>query len=70
MSKTILNLGSITYATKAKILLAGYSIKAETVKLSNDTVGCTHGIEFDRRNNSNVRQILSKHKIPFKETNL
>lgn len=67
MSKSILNLGSVTYATKAKMLLAEYSIEAKAVKLSSENSGCVHGIEFDSKNKNNVRQILSKHKLLFKE---
>lgn len=70
MSKIVLNLGSITYATKAKMILAKYSINSKTLKLSNENAGCIHGIEFDSQNKNNVYQILSKHNLPFKETDL
>ena len=69
MSKSVLNLGSMTYATKAKMILAQYAIEAKATKLSSTTTGCTNAIEFDSKNYNNVCQILLKHKIPFKELN-
>ena len=67
MSKILLNLGSVTYANKAKITLAQYSIGSKVIKISEKSLGCFYGIEVDSQNYNNVRQILSKHNVPFKE---
>ena len=48
MNKTTLNIGSVTYATKAKKILKHLNIDSEIVKLSpqSNNGGCSYGIQF------------------------
>lgn len=60
---------TVTYAEKAKRLLAQSSIGAYIVKLDPalSPRGCAFGIEFDSRHKDNVRQILNRNGVPFGE---
>lgn len=60
---------TVTYAEKAKRLLAGHAIGAHIVKLDPalSPRGCAFGIEFDSRHKDNVRQILNRNGVPFGE---
>lgn len=48
MSKTILNIGSVTYAMKARKILQRAGILSEVVKLGvgESKRGCSYGIKF------------------------
>ena len=49
MNKTIVALGSVTYALKARKLLRGRGIQSELIKLdAGSKEGCTHGLIIDR----------------------
>ncbi|MBQ4054533.1 MAG: DUF3343 domain-containing protein [Clostridia bacterium] len=66
-SSTVFTTRTVTYAEKAKRLLAQSAISASVVKLDPalSPRGCAFGIEFDSRHKDNVRQILSRNGVPF-----
>ena len=68
-STTVFTTRTITYAEKAKRLLAQNSIAAYIVKLDPalSPRGCAFGIEFDSRQRENVRRILNINAVPFGE---
>ncbi|MBQ3100267.1 MAG: DUF3343 domain-containing protein [Clostridia bacterium] len=68
-STTVFTTRTVTYAEKAKRLLAQSAIKAYIVKLDPalSPRGCAFGIEFDSRHKDNVRQILTRNGVPFGE---
>ena len=65
MSKTVLTLGSVTYAIKSRKLLVKSGIKSKLIKIDS-TGGCTYGIEFDRDKFYTVVKILRDADLEYK----
>ncbi|MBP5348903.1 MAG: DUF3343 domain-containing protein [Clostridia bacterium] len=59
-------IGSISYAIKAKRLLAREGITANVVKETDKTEGCSNGLSFSERDAYRVTAILSQAGIGFK----
>ncbi|MBP5428270.1 MAG: DUF3343 domain-containing protein [Clostridia bacterium] len=58
--------GSISYAIKAKRLLAKEGILTNVIKDSNHTSGCSYGLSFDPRDAFRVSAVLSHSGIRTK----
>lgn len=68
MRKTLITMTSITYAMKAKQLLNSERIYCEVERTPKDVgSGCGYSIRI-KDNAEDIKDILSKHKIPYKET--
>lgn len=69
MNSCIFLTGSVTYAIKAKRLLAESSILVQTTKVSSHRgrKGCIYGIEFPCQQANNIRRILESAGIGFEE---
>ena len=66
MNKTIITVGSVTYAIKLRKLLAREGIESELVKISaNDFGGCTHGVKINKANYFNAVGILREKGIEY-----
>ena len=67
LNKRTITFGSVTYAHKAKRLLAQVGISSRLVKLDAATskTGCTHGIEFAAEDFYNVVLELKKAGINY-----
>ena len=59
-------IGSISYAIKAKRLLAREGITSNLVKESDNTSGCSYGISFDGRDSFRISAVLKDAGIPIK----
>ncbi len=59
-------IGSISYAIKAKRLLAREGISANVVKETDKTEGCSYGLSFPERDAYRVSAILRQAGIGFK----
>ncbi|MBO4283404.1 MAG: DUF3343 domain-containing protein [Clostridia bacterium] len=58
--------GSISYAIKAKRLLAKEGIRADLIKVTEHTSGCSYGLSFPARESYRVHAILSSAGIRIK----
>ena len=67
MKKTIITLGSVTYAIRLKKLLLREGIKARLVKSyrPRDEVGCSHGVEIYERDLYSAIMIIRQADIPY-----
>ena len=67
LSKTILNIGSITYAMKARKILTRVKIVCEVVKINaSDTKGgCSYGIKFRSDKIYDVAMQLKNNEIQY-----
>lgn len=67
MSKTILNIGSVTYAMKARKILTRSKIACEVVKINvSDTKGgCSYGIKFRSDKMYDVAMELKNNEIEY-----
>ena len=63
--KTVI--GSISYAIKAKRLLAKEGIKAELIKETERSTGCSYGLSYPAREAFRVAAVLSSAGIPLKQ---
>lgn len=66
MRNTKILIGSISYAIKAKRLLAREGITANVVKETDKTEGCSYGLSFADRDAYRVSAILSSAGIGIK----
>ena len=67
MDNTTITVGSITYAVKARRLLARGGIKARLTKLSTNEIagGCTHGIVIASARFFDAVVILKENGVPY-----
>ncbi len=67
MNMTILTVGSVTYAIKARKLLRRDGIQSESVKLDDTKTkaGCTHGIKIATEDFYHAASVLKENGIPF-----
>lgn len=65
MQKNTLTVNSVTYAIKARKLLARDRIQSKLVKVDSSSSGCTYGIEFDAENFYAVVKILRENRIEY-----
>ena len=68
MQQCILSIGTITYAIRARKLLAASRISARIVKTTSggrSSGGCTYGVEIDAADMLTASGILSRNQIPF-----
>lgn len=67
MDNSIITLGSVTYAMKARRLLIREGIRARLVKVlpENTDNGCTHGLVIASARFFDAVVILKKHDIPY-----
>ena len=65
MSKTIVAIGTVTIASKAKKLLFREGVMARLVKSEGDIAsgGCSYGLEIDEADLYTAIRILRKHEI-------
>ena len=67
MGITIITVGSMTYAMKARKILRAEGINTRLVKLDSALTehGCGYGIEFRSYDSYNVYEALKKHNIKY-----
>ena len=65
MKSTIITIGSITMAQKAKKLLSGGGFRAKIVKLNTAKFGCGYGITIDNYSTLAVARILRAANITY-----
>ena len=63
MKKTKIMVGSITYATKLRKLLARVGIKSRIIK--GEKNGCIHGLEVDYADFYTVISIMRENNIEY-----
>ena len=63
MKQTILVIGSMTYAIKAKKVLARAGIPAQTVKATKNASGCVYGVAVPYPATFEARMILGASGI-------
>ncbi len=63
------SLKSMTYAIKAKKVLAQYYINSEIIKLDSSMMkkGCNYGIKFDCINLYAVEKALKEHNVKYSQ---
>ena len=68
LNKTIITVGSITYAIKCRKLLFKNGIRSKLVKLDSSDIenGCTNGIEITEKDFLTVASILRSNGINYK----
>lgn len=59
-------IGSISYAIKAKRLLAREGIAANLIKETDHTSGCSYGLSFDGRDAFRISSVLKSAGIQIK----
>ena len=71
MNTTIITVGSVTYAIKAKKLLEREGVSASLVKMesSKSDGGCTHGIKIYESNLYDAVAILKRMGIDYRVRN-
>ena len=69
MNTTIITVGTVTYALKAKKLLEREGVNASLVKLDSSEDGCTHGIKIYESNLYDSIAILKKMGIDYQVRN-
>lgn len=65
MKGTILTVGSITQAVKARRLLARNGIRAKLVKYTTNKSGCNYAVEINTRALYDAAAILRGADIPY-----
>ena len=66
MSKSIINIGGVTLAAKAKKILSQVGIDVRLIKNNSEIGGgCIYGIEFDYIDKFRVMKILKDNNINF-----
>ena len=67
MKKTIITVGSVTYAAKAQRLLRSVNIPSKLVKIdpSYAPSGCTHGIEINYNDFISAAGELRRNNIQY-----
>ena len=67
MDNSIITLGSVTYAMKARRLLIREGIRSRLVKVlpENTDNGCTHGLVIASARFFDAVVVLKKHDIPY-----
>lgn len=67
MNKTIVTVGSVTYAIKLKRLLLRNGVQSKLVKVdvSKTKRGCTHGLEINENDFYLAVVIMRENKIPY-----
>ena len=67
MEKTVISIGSFTYAQKARRLLSRVGIEATLVKHDGieTKAGCTHGIEIDGEDFYSAITVLKENGIAY-----
>lgn len=68
MKRTIITVGSLTYAIKLRKILLKEKIASRLIKLDNTSgnLGCTHGIEIDGGDLYATVMIMKKHGFDYK----
>ncbi len=65
LNKSIISIGTVTHATKAKKILAEIGITTKLIKNNSEIGGgCVYGIEFDYRERFRILKILKDNNIP------
>lgn len=64
MEQCILTVGTVTYAIRARKILAALGIRARLVK-STRTGGCTYGAEISAADLPRAAEALKKASIPY-----
>ena len=67
LNTTVLTVGSVTYAMKARKLLLRGGIRSKLVKVNGDnmSMGCNHGLEIDKDDFYSAAVILKENRIAF-----
>lgn len=65
MSESVLEIGSMTYAVKAKKCLLAAGIRAEIVKTARSASGCVYGVRIPYRSTYEAKAILNQCGIEF-----
>ncbi len=67
MDKSIFTFSTVTYAIKARKLLAKADINAHVVRMDGtaEGAGCVHGLEVDRADYFKVLLILKENGISY-----
>ena len=67
MNSTIVTVGTITYALKAKKLLSRAGIRSKLVKVESGATqnGCTHGIEISAKDFYHAVLVLKENGINY-----
>lgn len=68
MNKTIITVGSVTYAIKTRGLLSRGGVRSKLVKTDGiaGNPGCTHGLEIDSKDFYRAVVILKDNNISYK----
>ncbi len=69
MNESIIEIGSMTYAIKAKKCLQRAGIPAETVKTANSPLGCVYGVRIPYRATFDARAVLIRCGIEYHSAN-
>jgi len=67
MEKGNVLVGSISYAIKAKRLLAKEGISAELIKETDHSSGCSYGLSYEARDSYRIFAVLSAAGIRIKQ---
>ncbi len=67
MNTTVLTVGSVTYALKARKLLLRGGIQAKLVKVNGNNIGtgCNHAVEVDAEDFYSAAVILKENRVAF-----
>lgn len=67
LNKTIVTVGSVTYAIKARNLLSRGGVRSKLVKVDSQKArhGCTHGVEFSAVDFYRAVVILKDNNISY-----
>ena len=67
LSKTIITVGSVTYALKLRKLLSRKGIFSRLVKIDNtkENMGCTHGVEINNKDFLEAVIILKMNNLEY-----
>lgn len=67
MNKTIVTVGSVTYAIKARNLLSRGGVRSKLVKVESKKSknGCTHGVEFNTVDFYRAVVILKENNLSY-----
>ena len=67
MNKTIVTVGTVTYAIKLKKLLLRAGIRSELVKVSavGDDAGCVHGVSISDKDFYSAVVVMKEHGVKY-----
>ena len=65
MKRITVTVGTVTFAMKARKLLARKGIASQVVRVNSSDMGCIHGLEFKETDMFGVASTLKENGIPY-----